>query len=514
MKLERTKNATKNILYGTILRMYQTILPFFIRTAFIYTLGVDYLGLNSLFTSIFQVLNLVELGVGSAMVFSMYKPIIDDDDKKICALMNLYKVYYRVIGTIIFIIGIIICPFITYFIKNDYPPINIYVIYILNLLTTVFSYWLFAYKSSILQAYQRQDIISKILIIVNTISYALQFVVLLVFKNYYVYAIILMLAQVLNNLMILYTTNKIYPQYKPKGNLEKNEKNEINQRVKDLFTTKIATVLLTSADTIVISKFLGLTTLAIYQNYFYIITAVQSFITIIFSSIIAGIGNSLIEETIDKNYNDLKKLTFIISFIIAICCNCFMGLFQPFIKLWVGEEFLLNYVYVILFTIYFYVCEISLIWATIKDSAGLWHEDRFRPLVGIIVNLVLNIILVQYIGLYGIVLSTIISYVLVSMPWLLMNIFKYIYKRNIKEYILQLIKYVVFTSISCLIAYCIEVKLPIYNDFIKIIVNGIVSVIIPTVIFIVFFRNTVEFDYLKNFIKNMMRKVYGKNKIV
>ena len=135
MKIERTKNATNNIIYGTILKLYQILVPFLIRTIMIYFLGVEYLGLNSLFTSILQVLNLAELGVGNAMVFSMYKPIADDNKIKICALMNLYKLYYRIIGLIVLVLGLIVCPFIPYLIKSDIPPdINIYIVYLLNLL--------------------------------------------------------------------------------------------------------------------------------------------------------------------------------------------------------------------------------------------------------------------------------------------------------------------------------------------------------------------------------------------
>ena len=112
MKIERTKNATRNIIFGIFLKLYQIIIPFFMRTAMIYFLGMEYVGLDSLFISILQILNMAELGVGSAMVFSMYKPIADDDNVQICALMRLYKIYYRIIGTIILVIGMVLCPFI------------------------------------------------------------------------------------------------------------------------------------------------------------------------------------------------------------------------------------------------------------------------------------------------------------------------------------------------------------------------------------------------------------------
>lgn len=156
MKLERTRNAGRNIIFGGILKLYQIIVPFLMRTVMIYFMGVEYLGLSSLFSSILQVLNLAELGVGSAMVYSMYKPIVEDDEKTICALINLYRKYYTFIGLVIAIIGICMTPYVPFLIKSDLPGgLNIYVLYWLNLGVTVLSYWMFAYKNSLLQAYQR-----------------------------------------------------------------------------------------------------------------------------------------------------------------------------------------------------------------------------------------------------------------------------------------------------------------------------------------------------------------------
>lgn len=200
-KIERTKNATRNIIFGIILKVYQILVPFLMRTAMIYLMGVQYLGLNSLFTSVLQVLNLAELGVGSAMIYSMYKPIAEDNNTVICALMNLYRTYYRIIGAIIAAVGLLLTPFIPKLISGDVPQgINIYVLYLLNLGATVLSYWLFAYKNSILQAHQRVDVVSKVTLVTSTVQYALQLLVLWVFKNYYLYVVVLLATQALTNI--------------------------------------------------------------------------------------------------------------------------------------------------------------------------------------------------------------------------------------------------------------------------------------------------------------------------
>ena len=314
MKLERTKNATRNIIFGMILKIYQIIMPFVMRTVMIYFMGVEYLGLNSLFTSILQVLNLAELGVGSAMVFSMYKPITEDDTTTICALMKLYKIYYRIIGLVIAIAGIILTPFIPNLIKSDLPSdINVYILYLLNLAATVLSYWLFAYKNSILQAYQRTDVVSKVTLVKSTFQYIFQILTIVILKNYYAFVIVMLLTQALTNILTAAVADKMYPQYKPEGELPKENIKQINQRIRDLFTSKIGAIVVNSADTIVISAFLGLKVLAVYQNYYLFLTAVIGVISIVFQSCTAGIGNSLIVETKEKNFNDLQIFTFLIA---------------------------------------------------------------------------------------------------------------------------------------------------------------------------------------------------------
>ena len=323
-------------------------------------MGVQYLGLNSLFTSILQVLNLAELGIGSAMVFSMYKPIAEDDKDQINALLKLYRKYYRIVGLIIGLVGILLTPFIPRLISGDVPAdINIYVLYLLNLSATVLTYWLFAYKNSLLQAHQRVDVSSIITLITNTIQYSIQLFVLIVLKNYYLYVIAILISQVINNILTAMIVGKMYPDYKPIGEMNKNDVKGINNRIKDLFTGKLGAVIINSADTIVISAFLGLTVLAIYQNYFYLITAVTGFMEIVFSSMLAGLGNSYIIETKEKNYSDLEKFTFIFCWLFGFCFCCFLCLYQPFMEIWVGKENMLNFSAVICFSIYFYVYEIN-----------------------------------------------------------------------------------------------------------------------------------------------------------
>lgn len=494
MKIERTKNASRNILFGGILKIYQILIPFLMRTAMIYFMGVQYLGLNSLFTSILQVLNLAELGIGNAMVYSMYKPIAEDDSKTICALMRLYRLYYRIIGAVIAIVGTLMLPFIPYLIKSDLPSeLNIYILYLLNLFATVLSYWLFAYKNSLFQAHQRVDIPSKVTLITNTLQYILQLAVIIFVKDYYLYVIISLLTQALTNILTAIVANMQYPDYKPRGFLDKNSVKDINHRIRDLFTSKLGNVIINSVPTVVISAFLGLTILAVYQNYYFILTSVIGFVTIIFQACTAGIGNSVIMETNEKNFGDLKKFTLLIAWIAGFCTCCFLCLYQPFMEIWVGKDLMLNFTAVICFCIYYFVYEINQLFTTYKDAAGMWHEDRFRPLVTALANLIISLLLVQKFGVYGVLFATILSTLFVGMPWLLNNLFTVLFeKEQLKGYLKVLFKYVFVVILSCVLSYffCYFIQL---NKWGELIVRGVICCFIPNIVYFIAYRKMDEF---------------------
>ena len=515
MKIERTKNATRNILFGIILKVYQIIVPFLMRTAMIYLMGVQYLGLNSLFASILQVLNLAELGVGSAMIYSMYKPIAEDDNTTICALMQLYRTYYRVIGLVIAVVGCVLTPFVPKLISGDLPSnVNVYFLYLLNLGATVLSYWLYAYKNSILQAHQRVDIVSKVTLAISTIQYALQLLALWMFKNYYLYVLVLLATQVLTNIATAICADKLYPQFKPKGRVSTAEKKAINIRIKDLFTSKIGSIIYDSADTIVISSFLGLAVLAVYQNYFYILNAITSLIAVIFSACTAGIGNSIVVETKEKNYNDLNKFTFIICWGAGFCSVCLLCLYQPFMELWVGKDLMLSFSAVVCFVVYFFVRQLNSLFNTYKDASGMWHEDRFRPLIAAVTNLVLNLVLVQFIGIYGILISTVLAILCVGMPWLLHNLFTVIFERkHLLDYLKKLLWYCVIILISCIATYAVCAKIN-FGLLATLIVRGVVCVVIPNTIYLVAYKNKMEFKdslaLVNKMTKRKQKGIFGK----
>lgn len=494
MKFNRTKNASRNIAVGLLQRLYQILVPFLMRTAMIHLLGVEYLGLDGVFASVLSVLNLAELGVGSAMVYSMYKPVAEDDTAAICALMQRYKIYYRIIGMVVLAGGLILCPFVPRLISGSIPPgISIYVLFLLNLAATVLSYWLFAYKNCLFQAYQRADIVSVITMAVNTGRYATQFLVLLLFRSYYLYLIVSVVSQVAVNITLAWAANKRFPGLEPRGKLPKAEVREINGRIRDLFTAKIGAVVVNSVDTLVISAYLGLTVLAIYQNYYFIITALLSIVNILLYSCTASIGNSFVVETKEKNLEDLKSFTFFISGIACFCSACLLGLYQPFMEMWVGDGLMLGFSAVVCFSVYFFIVEINTLLNVYKDAAGIWHQDRFRPLVTAAANLTMNLIFVRLWGIYGILLSTVLSMLLVGMPWLLKNLFKTLFEPNqMMPYLRKLMQYVAVSVVVSLISGFLGSMVPL-KGLLLMLVRSIICFAVTAAAFILCFRRSPEF---------------------
>lgn len=495
MKIERTKNAAKNMASGLLLKLFQTLTPFLMRTAMIHFMGVAYLGLNGLFSSILHILNLAELGVGAAMVFGMYRPIAEDDTNMICALMGLYRRYYRIIGLVIGVIGLIMTPVIPLLISGNVPPeLDIYVLYLLNLASTVLTYWLFAYKNCLLQAHQRTNVANLIQVAVNALQYTAQLTVLIFWKNYYLYVLVNLISQAVTNAVTALVVTKLYPDYSPRGKLEAEERRKINQRIRDLFTGKLGSVILNSVDTIVISAFLGLTVLAVYQNYYFILTSVIGVVEIIFASIMAGLGNSFVTETKEKNFQDLKKISFLFLWLAGVCTCCFLGMYQPFMRIWVGEELMLGMIPVVYFAVYFFVYALNRLLNVYKDAAGLWHEDRFRPLVTSMVNLGLNLLWVRRWGISSVLLSTVASMVFVGMPWVIRNVFSSVFDRTqMKQFLTQVLAMAACTVLNgCIVAWlCSYVDLGLWESLL---VCACISAGVPNIVFYLVFRRNSQFE--------------------
>lgn len=505
--MSRSLNAKRNILCGCINKMVFIVFPFISRTAILKILGEEYLGLNGLFTSILQVLSLSELGFSMAMVYSMYKPIAEGNDDIVCALLNLYRKIYRIIGCIIFGVGLALIPFLENLIKGSYPKdINLVVLYLIYLTNTVISYWIAAYRASLFVANQRMDIDTNIHTVCSILMYTLQIGCLIFFKNYYTFIIWMPIFTTVKNIFEAILSRKYFPQYTCKGSLPKEMIQNIKKEIYALMGHKIGAVVLSASDNIVISAFIGLASVAIYNNYFMLITAVGSILNIIYTSITAGVGNSIVKETVDKNYKDFSMLTFINMWIIGWFAICFACLFQPFMIIWIGEKYLFPYETVLLFVLYFIVLYARKIVSTYKDACGMWMADVLKPYAEAGVNLVVNIILVQFMGINGVIISSIMAMGLISLPWEAYVLFKNYFKKNEKKYYKKIIGMVITMAFAGIMTYILCGMLPMYG-IVPFIIKLVICVLAPNLLFIVLFSKNQDFMDAMIFISSKMTVV-------
>ncbi len=479
--------ASKNIIVNVFSKIIVMLLPFATRTIIIHSLGVEYLGVDSLFASILNVLSLSELGFSSAIVFSMYKPIAEGDDEKVCALLTYYKKLYRIVGCIILGIGLIVLPNIHLFIAEGttYPSnINLYVVYSIFLFNTCISYFLFAYRSSVLVATMRTDIDGLIDLVRSIFQYGLQLLMVVLFKQYYLYILVLPFITISNNIFRNILIVKKYPQYCKNAMLTKEEKKNIFSNVRALMGNKIGGMVFTTADNVVISSFLGLEILGKFSNYNLIFTTVYAIESVAYTAIQPVIGNVLVTKGREESYSLFKKLFLLSTCITAICTACFVSLYQPFMRVWVGEENMLSTIIPILFAVYFMIKSNRRLLFVFKEAAGMWKDDFWKPYVSVAANLTVNIILVQIIGLPGILISSIAAIMFVEVPWETWVFFKRFFKRSVRTYVMHFTLAVLFSialSLICGVAgyyLCQVVENQIWQIVLLLLLCGVVGIAI------------------------------------
>ncbi|MBQ8325021.1 MAG: oligosaccharide flippase family protein [Clostridia bacterium] len=464
MANDMQRRSTRNVLVNVAAKMIMMLLPFAIRSVMIYTLGNLYLGLDSLFASLLNMLSLSELGFSTAIVFAMYKPVAEKDDRKVRALLTFYRKVYFVVGCVILCVGLTLLPNIEWFIAEGsaYPQeINIHVVYLVLLLNTVLSYFLFAYKNAVLIATMRNDLDALLDLLRSILSHGLQIVVLMASQSYYLYILVLPVITVVNNLTRSYIIDKRYPQYRGKERLDKADQKDIMTRVGALIGNKIGGVVFTSVDSIVISSFLGLEILGKYSNYYTIFTAVYAVFSTAYTAIQSTVGNQLVSCSREENYSLFRKLFAGNAVLTCFSTCCFVFLYQPFMRLWVGEANLLGFEIPVLLAVYYFVKSTRRICFLFKEAAGMWRETWLMPYVSVTANLIVNILLVKWIGLPGVLLSSIFALAVIEIPWETSVFFRNYFKISVKYYLMEILFSILRTSLSvCAVGFCVYAVFP------------------------------------------------------
>lgn len=511
MRIERTENTTRNAIWGILDKFAQMILPFITRTLILKLIGEQYLGLNGLFTSIIAVLNMADLGFGVAITYSMYKPIADNDTEALCALLNYYKKIYRVIGLAVLGIGLAMMPFLPKLIKDEIPSdINVYLLFSIYLANAVLSYWLFAYKKSLLSAYHRNDVTTKIALALLFCQYGLQILALAALNNYYTYVIVLPLITLASNILTSVATKKMFPEIVCRGKAHPEVTRKIKKQVSGAFIGKVCGQTRSSIDSMFISSFLGLTQVAIYSNYYYILSAIHNLLNVVTQSMVGGVGNSIVKEDLEKNYADFKKFTFLYSWISGWCACCMLCLYQPFMQLWVGDKLMLPVGTMVLFCVYIYVMSASDIKNVYYTARGLWWEGRWRAVMEVVANCVLHYFGAKYFGIFGILMATIMTMVLINFLYGSSILFKYYFTNvSIAKFFLQHLAYFCVVAAVSAITYVVCSLLP-GAGFVYLFVKAIICLILPNVLFYLVYSRTQIFAEVKPLVGRVLSGVTKK----
>lgn len=480
----RSKNTKRNIIVGMIYRVIAIILPFLIRTAILKFLGEQYVGLSSLFTSILQVLNLAELGFSTAVIYNMYKPIAEGNTNEVCALLNYYKKVYRTIGIFIFCAGLLLMPWLPKLISGSWPQeINLYFLYFLYLINTSISYFLFAYKSALLNAVQRLDLVNIAQIVIHTSKYLAQLFVLVAFKNYYLYVVVAIIASAIVNLFTALISDKMYPQYQCRGDISDSLKKNVKTQVTGVMVSKLCDTSRNSFDSIVLSSLFGLTVVGIYNNYYYIYNALYAIMLVVTHAMQASVGNSVAIESVEKNYEDLNVFQFVYMAITGWMTICMLCIYQPFMLIWAGKDLMLSNLNMILFCVYFYVINLNNMRNLYFTGNGLWWKAKYTFLMEAFGNLLLNFGLGYLLGVTGIILATIVTIFGFNFVARTNILFKEYFKFSPKKFYLKTLRNTTITVSAAIIAYGICAKL-IRIDFLGIVIRGIVCSVVYAIVFL------------------------------
>ena len=478
----RTKNTVRNIGAGLVNQMVAIVFPFINRTVILWSLGAEFTGLSGLFASILSVLEIAELGVNTAIVYSLYRPMAEHDEKKICELVSLFRKVYRVIGSVIFGLGLIITPFLKCFIHGSYPiGINLYVVFFLYLLNSVISYYLFAYKECLLIADQRQDMAQNIRTVVSIVRYVSQFVALLVFHSFYFYLIVSIVGTVATNLVIQFVTVRRYPFFKF---VKKKQRipEELVTQTKGLMINKICDTFRNSFDSLIISSFIGLTATAIYGNYYYIYSSVYGVMLTICNAMSASVGHSIVEKDERLNYEDLLTFSALFAVIMSVCTTLLACLYQPFMRLWAGENLLLSTFNMMLFCIYFYVINMNNIRNQYISGTGIWWKLKTSYILEAVANLFLNFVLGKKWGITGVLLATVITIFLFNYLQRNSVLFKcYFTGSSYKGFLFEQFFFAFFAIVAVWVSYAICDRLKL-NGILELVIKGGVALFVSSVI--------------------------------
>ncbi len=507
--MNRVKNITRNMGSTVFAQIPLFLISFIVRKVFVIVLGEQYLGLNGLFSNILSVLSVAELGFGASITYSLYRPLAIGDCEKVKSLMRLYQRAYTTIATLIIVLGVAMTPFLDFFIEDIPKDVeHIEIIYMIHVLYFGFPYF-FAYKGSLLFADQKKYVDTLIHACVNIICHVVQLVLLMIFRNYILYAACLVLSAIAIGIWISVAANRRYPFLLEKDvqPLSKEDKAIIKRNVGAMVFHRFGTAVVSGTDNILMAKFVSLAAVGRYSNYMVITNALHQVLERVYGDITASMGNLNAIENDERKLRAFNNQHFFSAWLIGLCAICLNHLYNPFIALWLGRDYLFSQEIVSIIAINFYISYMRRPVVCTKDAMGLFWDDRFVPLVEVAFNFVLSLILSKSMGVLGILLGTTISMVLAPFWVQPVLLYRRGLHRNPADYFIRFGKYTAVTAFAGWITGCFCHFF--HEGIVAFILRAFACFVIPNIIFFLIYRRTDEFQYLYGIIKRLLGKFIG-----
>lgn len=510
-KSTRTYKSVKNSIYAFGGQIISIILSFVSRTIFIHTLGAVYLGVNGLFTNILYVLSFAELGFSTAIIYELYRPLAENNERAVSALMNLYAKIYRIIGCSIFFVGILLCPNLEFFIKDlsvipsDLPPL--WIIYILFLINTSVSYF-FNYKRSIIVASQNGYIDSLNLLQFNLLKNILQIAVLVVFNSFVGFLVIQIICTFLGNVSVSYKADKLFPflaKYKSEK-VDKTVLHSIKKNVLGMAFSKLGGVVVGGIDNLFISKFIGVIAVGCYANYLLLTQTLKTIFIQLFTPLTASVGNYVVSKSVEDTYTFFKKILFFNAYLAIFFSCCLASIVNSFIGLVWGEEYVFSTLLTIGIVFNFYIDRIRQTSQIFIDVNGLFWQIKWRALIEAVVNIILSILFVKVLklGLSGIILAILLCNIFVNFWWEPYVVFHSFFYKNMTYYYYANFKYVAVLISGYLLLDFVNNYLP-YN-MLWLILRVVIDVFVINIYMYVIFRHSPEYQYMINTVLRILNK--------
>lgn len=515
----RTNNTIINAATGIRTQFLTTVIQFIARTVFIRCLGRSYLGINGLFSNILTMLSLTELGLDTAMNYKLYKPLAEGDVPRLQILMKFYRQAYLIIGLAMIGLGLAIIPFLPVLIK-DYDSIislgiNPVLIFVLFVLQNSTSYLFCASQSAIIKADQKMYIVNRVHLLVTITVAIIQIITLEMYKNFILYTVLNVFSVVLLNLITAEIAVTLYPSVfvKTKRHISKEEVWGIYKDLGALFIFKVNSVVVKATDNLVLSAFIGIDIVGQYSNYALFYSSSIVFLNKLYSSIDASIGNLFATETIEKKYRFFKIMNYLTVVIFGTAAVGIAVCSDELISIWIGKDYVITNQFALLIGIEIILHGLKQNLTQIRNASGVFRQMWYRPFIGIVVNIVVSIWLVQIYGIHGVIIGTIASDLLSNLLFDPSIIYKYSFKneKRVINYYLKNMLYFAVLAVTFIIDKRICNILFINNGWISVTTHILLcGFSVPLVFGIIFFK-TDENNYFLHLIKSIVHRIRVSN---